>query len=163
MNPLNLTRLNLRSPYMVWESESGFSFKTDSDIYYSVEFDREDSGLDIVAYWFNLINISQKNSHNDEKIQRTVICIIEEFFRQNPDILLYMCDTADNQQAMRARLFIRWFNHYQGHDQFVIRTATVEGDEESNYVALIVQKSHPALESILQLFDSEIGLFQNNK
>ncbi len=27
----------------------------------------------------------------------------------NPDILLYMCDSANNQQAQRSRLFLHWF------------------------------------------------------
>ena len=39
----------------------------------------------------------------------SVVRIIIEFFRANPDILLYMCDNANNQQAQRNRLFLRWF------------------------------------------------------
>ncbi|WP_219817613.1 DUF6169 family protein [Xylanibacter ruminicola] len=43
--------------------------------------------------------MSQEKSPGDIKIQKTIICIIEEFFRKNPDILLYMCSTEDNHQA----------------------------------------------------------------
>ena len=32
-----------------------------------------------------------------------------------------------------------------------------------NYVSLIVQKTNPDLDTILQFFDSEIGMFQENK
>ena len=163
MNPLDLTRLNFRSPYMVWENERGFSFKTDHGIFYSAEFDREISNLNVVAYWFNLTNNSQKNSPNDEKIRETVVCVIEEFFRVNPDILLYICDTANNQQAMRARLFLRWFNKFAESKDFVIKTAEVKSEEESDYVALIIQKSHPSFDDIIALFESEITMFQTNK
>lgn len=50
------------------------------------------------------------------------------FFRQNPDILLYMCSTDDGQQAQRARLFLRWFNGAKQQEQYVIRTTEVKGD-----------------------------------
>jgi hypothetical protein len=162
-SPLNLERLNLRAPYVVWESSGEYLFKTDFGINYSVGFDLEPAGLGVKAYWFNLTNRDLKNSPNDSKLRATVVCIIEEFFKSNPDILLYLCDTAENQQAMRARLFFRWFETYGEKQQFIIRTALVESDEESNYVALIVQRNHPQLETILQLFDSEIGMFQSNK
>ena len=63
MIQLDLTRLNFRSPYQVWEGERGYCFKTDHGIFYTVEFDPEE-------------------------------------FRVNPDILLYMCESGDGQQAL---------------------------------------------------------------
>ena len=36
MNRLDLTRLNFRSPYQVWEGERGYCFKTDHGIFYTV-------------------------------------------------------------------------------------------------------------------------------
>ena len=163
MHQLDLTRLNFRSPYQVWEGERGYCFKTDHGIFYTVEFDPEESGLDIIAYWFNLTNNSHKSSPNDVKIRDTVLCIIEEFFRENPDILLYMCESGDGQQAMRARLFLRWFNQYNKQGQFYIQTAEVKHGKTTDYVALIIQRSHPAFDDIVELFDSEIMMFKSNK
>ena len=97
------------------------------------------------------------------KIRDTVVCIIEEFFHTNPDILLYICDTADNQQEMRARLFLRWFNQYADTQQFVIKTAEIKNKKQSDYIALIIQKTHPAFDDIIALFDSEISMFKANK
>ena len=163
MNPFNLTRLNRLSPYSVWIDTRGLNFKTDYEIYYTVEFDMEDSAFGVTAYWFNLTNNTLQNSPNDEKVQKTIVCIIEEFFRTNPDILLYMCDTADNQQAVRARLFLHWFNKYGKSEDYVIKTAVVHSSEETNYVALILQRCHPSFFEIMQLFEQEIEIFQNNK
>lgn len=163
MNQLDLTRLNFRSPYQVWEGERGYSFKTDHGIFYTVEFDSEESGLDIIAYWFNLTNNSHKSSPNDVKIRDTVFCVIEEFFRVNPEILLYMCESGDGHQAMSARLFLRWFNQYNKNGQFYIRTAEVKNGKITDYVALIIQRTHPAFDDIVELFDSEITMFQRNK
>ena len=78
-------------------------------------------------------------------------------------ILLYICDTANNQQAMRARLFLRWFNKFADSKEFVIKTAEVQSDEAIDYIALIIQKSHPSFDAIIALFDSEITMFKTNK
>ena len=104
MNTLNLNLINAHSEYLVWLSPNGkYLFKTDYDILYAVDFEL-DSNPYFTAYWFNLTNLEHQSSPGDPKIPQTVICIIEEFFRQNPDILLYMCSTEGEQQAQRARL-----------------------------------------------------------
>ena len=106
MNRLNLERINEYAPYKVELIEGQYLFETDNGILYGVS-DPEDMPGGLNSYWFNLANRSHKASPNDWKIRSTIIFIIEEFFHQNPDILLYMCDNANNQQAMRNRLFLR--------------------------------------------------------
>ena len=115
------------------------------------------------AYWFNLSNRSHKASPGDRKIRTTIIFIIEEFFRQNPDILLYMCDSADEQQAMRSRLFLRWFNAYGQQADYYSRTEMILDEDEENYIALIVKRSHPRLQDIIAFFDEQVMMFRANK
>ena len=99
-----------------------------------------------------------------KKIPQTVICIIEEFFRQNPDIMLYMCSTGSNQQAQRARLFLRWFNGYEQQQRYYIKAVEVKGDDKrKDYVALIIQRTNPQLDEIIARFDSEIAMFNDFK
>lgn len=64
---------------------------------------------------------------------------------------------------MRARLFLRWFNQYADTQQFVIKTAEIKNKKQSDYIALIIQKTHPAFDDIIALFDSEISMFKANK
>ena len=161
MLAMNLSRINVRAPYTVWQDGDDLLFKTSHNIIYAVVFDAEITSGN--AYWFNLYNRSGKNSPNDKKLKNTVICIIEEFFRANPGILLYICDTADNRQAMRSRLFLRWFNSSELQSQYVIRVATVMDEHVANYLAMIVQRSNPELEDILRFFDAEIEMFKANK
>ena len=85
------------------------------------------------------------------------------FFRQNPDILLYMCSTDDGQQAQRARLFLRWFNGAKQQEQYVIRTTEVKGDGCIEYIAIIVQRNNSHLDEIIQLFDADIAMFNEMK
>lgn len=162
MNKLNLSQINILAPYPVWYEGAELLFKTDHNILYSAAFELDDM-LNIKAYWFRITNRSGKKSPNDKKVQQTIIHIIEEFFRTNPDILLYICDNANEQQAQRDRLFLRWFNAYEQKKKYVIRTAVVIDEDISNYVALIVPTAHHLLSDILSTFDNEISMFQNNK
>ncbi|MBR5394419.1 MAG: hypothetical protein IK144_04955 [Bacteroidaceae bacterium] len=138
-------------------------FRTDYNILYAVDFEL-DSNLNFTAYWFNLTNLEHQSSPGDKKIAQTVVCIIEEFFRQNPDILLYMCSTEGGKQAQRARLFLRWFNGAEQQKHYVARSVEVRGEEgRKEYVALIVQRSNPQLEEILATFDEETAMFNELK
>ncbi|MBQ6746365.1 MAG: hypothetical protein IJR07_04900 [Bacteroidaceae bacterium] len=163
MNALDLNSISRFSPYRVWMEGSEYRFETDHGILYAVEFIEEPLFNDLHAYWFGLYNRSHVASPGDVKVRATVTCIIEGFFKANPDILLYMCDTADEQQAMRNRLFLRWFNAYARQHDYYIRSELVIDNGEENYIAIIVQRSHPDLQSIINLFDDVIRQFQENK
>lgn len=168
MNVLNLEIVNAHSEYQVFLSQTGkYIFRTDYGILYAVDFELDNNPY-YTAYWFNLTNPKHTKSPNDIKIAQTVICIIEEFFRLNPEVLLYMCSTDNGKQAQRARLFLRWFNGYEQQQKYVIKATDVKGigddDKPSkDYVALIVQRTHPHLDEIIQCFDDEIELFNDNK
>ncbi|MBP3788148.1 MAG: hypothetical protein J6I52_00835 [Prevotella sp.] len=167
MFSLNTSRININAPYKVWSDGDMYRFESDHNIKYLVDFEL-DSNPYFTAYWFNLTNPEHEKSPNDVKIGQTVICIIEEFFRMNSEVLLYMCSTDDGQQAQRNRLFLRWFNGYEQQKKYVIRATDVksvdaEGNPTKDYVALIVQRTHPLLDEILRRFDDEIQLFNDNK
>lgn len=163
MKALDLGNINLLAPYTVAELHGNFLFRTDHGIEYVVSFDEDDNAL-YTAYWFNLTNPSHAKSPSDVKIAQTVICIIEEFFRQNPDILLYLCSTDGGQQAQRARLFLRWFNGAEQQKHYIIRTAEVKGEgTDKEYIAFIAQRSNPRIETLLQYFESEIDIFNEMK
>lgn len=163
MNALDTNRITRIAPYRVWGEAGEYRFETDHGILYAVNFEPESMLGGIPAYWFGLANRSQMASPGDVKIRATVTCIIEEFFRVNPDILLYMCDSANDQQAMRSRLFMRWFYAYARQQDFYIRTEMVVDEGEENYLALIVQRSHPQLQTIITTFDMVIEQFKDNK
>ena len=62
-----------------------------------------------MSYQFCIHNDNHIHGSYDNKISTTIIAIIEEFFLQNLNVLLYICDTSDNREEVRNRLFIRWF------------------------------------------------------
>lgn len=62
MNPIDLSLLNLLSPYTVVLYGDEYSFRTDNNIEYAVEFRFEPGFGGLPAYWFDLSNRSQKAS-----------------------------------------------------------------------------------------------------
>lgn len=161
MNPLDTERLFLECPYPVKQDGNEYTFKSDYDIVYSVDFKEEETFSPIPAYWFDLTNRSHKASPNDPKVRETVIRIIVEFFRTNPDIMLYMCDSANDQQAQRNRLFLRWFTGAEQSRLFYIKTALVIDENIENFIAIIVPRKHIYLDDIIARFDAEIEMFKN--
>ena len=160
MHAFNLTRLNFHSPYKVWIDKGSYKFLTDYGVQYRIEFvENNNIWEDEKAYEFSILNENKKNSPNDSKVKATIQCIIEEFFLTNPDILLYQCETGDSRQAMRARLFTRWFNEFDKRDRFCVKVSILRDEEVDNYIAIIVQKSNPKLNDILRDFDEFIGFF----
>ena len=162
MNTLNLARINELVPYEVWQtSEGDFNFQTDFGVLYRISFRIEQTIWNDGAYEFSIINQNRKSSPNDKNVRDTIFIIIEEFFNSNPNILLYQCETGDNRQAMRDRLFLRWFKEYEHSDKYFVKVSTITAEKVTNYTAMIVEKNNPQLESIIKDFDEFIGFFQN--
>lgn len=109
MNRLLTDRINQHSPYDVEYDDNLLVFTTEYGLTYAVDFD-DDANSYFTAYWLNLRNVYGQASPSDKKVAQTLICIIEEFFMRNADVLLYISSSADGHQAQRARLFMRWFN-----------------------------------------------------
>jgi hypothetical protein len=163
MKELDPQHLFYDSPYPVKLDDGEYIFRTDHDIVYAVSFKPEPFFDPIPAYWFDLTNRSDMASPSDPKVRETVIRIIVEFFRANPDIMLYMCDSANDQQAMRNRLFLRWFTGAEQSKQFFFKSEMVVDEGMENFIAIIVPRSHPYLDDIIKHFDSEIAMFRANK
>ena len=161
MQEFNLTRLNLQSPYKVWIEGGALKFVSDFGVLFRIDFTPNQDIWKNGAYEFGIFNENKKNSPNDKKVQGTIRCIIEEFFLTNPNILLYQCETGDNRQAMRARLFAKWFDEDIIRERFYVNFSVIRDEEIDNYIALIVQKSNPELENIIKTFSEFVGFFSH--
>lgn len=162
MNRLLTDKINEHSPYDVEYDDDLLVFTTEHGLTYAVDFD-DDANPYFTAYWLNLRNVYGLPSPSDKKVAQTLICIVEEFFRQNSDVLLYICSSADGHQAQRARLFMRWFNGAEQLKLYVSRTVEVKGEGKTEYVALLAQRNCPDIDKILLRFDEEVAMFNSMK
>jgi len=146
MNALRLENINLHSPYRVWQTQedSHYYFQTDTGIQYDILFSPDTSIINSGAYTIDIVNRQHVISPVDVKLRQTITAIIEEFFEANGnEVMLYVTETGDGKQMFRNRLFVRWFNLYNLHDKFIIRTAEGRMDGQDNFMAIFVRKENP--------------------
>ena len=156
MNALRLKNINLHSPYRVWQTQedSHYYFQTDLGIQYDIVFEPDTSMISSGAYTIDIVNRQHIASPVDLKLRQTITAIIEEFFEVNGnEVMLYITETGDGKQMFRNRLFIRWFNTYQHHDKYIVRTAEGKMDGQDNFMAVFVRKSNPNSEYIIEVFE----------
>lgn len=162
MIDFSLQHILQNAPYDITLSEVGFIFQTDAGIHYRVSFDEEEIVLGgCKTYQFILYKVENVRAPHDPKIETTVLAIINEFFRSNQHVLLYVCDTSDGKESGRNRLFLRWFERNAAPDQFTIRTASAKVEDETVYIAIIVDNSNPKLQAITDDFDATAEALTN--
>lgn len=153
---LSIDRINEKSNYLVVLTPYGeFNFLTDLGIKYTVCFEAEQPLGGCETYQF-IIRRKQTNTHppHDPKVRQTILTIIQEFFAEHTNVLLYMCDDSDGREANRHRLFLNWFQMNTDHDRFTIRTAHAVIEDKGFYAAIIVENRNPMLNDIIDDFEA---------
>lgn len=150
---LSADKINESSPYWVIPlDEKSFRFRTDNGVVYVVGF-YEDQIFSIEgAYHFYIRNANQKHAANDPKILQVVTAVIEEFFRQEPMVMLYICDPRDHRQAARNRLYLHWFENYINHSDFRMYSESVMYKSVDYYAGLIMRKDNPYYDDVVEAF-----------
>ena len=160
MNKLKLENINRKSPYRVMQMDELphlFYFHTDYDVDYEISIKPNDTFVRSGSYAFDIRNLWGQKSPNDEKVRMTLMAIIEEFFSQNNDVLLYITETEDGKQSFRNRLFVRWFHMYEFHELYHIQTAEGKMDGKMNFMAIIGRLDNPRLQQAINEFEEAVG------
>lgn len=155
INPLSLDRINKKAPYKVeWDKVTGsFDFVTGHGVRISVDFEEDFLIQSDISYQLIIGNSNQKKSPRDNKLQKTVLAIIEEFFHRNQAAVLYICETGDGKQQVRNRLFKYWFDSYEFNTKYSLYTTHIVDDEGiSNFAALILKNDNPKIVDIVTEF-----------
>jgi hypothetical protein len=145
---LSLLSINSQSPYRV-ESVNGYSFTFHTryghtyEAGFTEDYMLSDDGL---VFQFFLSCTDNESPEKDEQVMKTVVAILEEFFKNELVCLVYICDTHDGRQAVRQRLFASWFYDYAFHSRYEFSYKDIIVDEKPYYVSLICAKNNPLLE-----------------
>ena len=163
MNSLSLHAVNASSSYEVSAVNDGcYQFFTDYGVHCTVEFVLDDSLLSHETYHLLIVNVNHQKSPSDVKVRDTIIAIIDEFFIENNTTLLYICETGDKKQALRNRLFERWFSTYERKAQYTFVASSLKDDEGiENYTAIIVRNDNPDLRAIIAEFTETISVLSS--
>ena len=153
MNDLSLDRINKFAPYKVVKTPNDdFWFSTIYGVNYSVAFNEEFELGGCMAYQFGIFNKDNRHTPYDANIQATIVAIINEFFRVNHDVLLYICDNKDKREEARNRLFFRWLKQEDKDNKYCFDTSSAFVEGQEIIVSIIVERNNPQLHGILKEF-----------
>lgn len=160
MNQLSLISINVVAPYKVtMVGNCCYQFFTDYGVHCTIEFVPDDSLMSRETYHLVIVNVNHQKSPSDVKVRDTIISIIDEFFERNNTTLLYICETGDRKQALRNRLFERWFSTFERKAQYTFVASSLKDDEGiENYAAIIIRNDNPELSAIVTEFTTTISL-----
>lgn len=155
MVTLDLQRVNAEAPYKVMPTvrEGYFRFTTDFGVDYIIGFCQEELLDYEETYQFAIINANLQKSPRDRKLRDTVVAFVYEFFAQSDRVMLYFCETGDERQSLRSRLFEWWFKSSHRSEVFFSESATIPDEDGTlNYVTYITRQDNPNLVRISNEF-----------
>lgn len=164
MISLSLEEINAQSPYEVSYAPNGdFVFATSLNIHYLVSFEEEEPLGGCGTFQFVIRKQENQRSPHDAKIELAILAILETFFKEQLNVLLYMCDDSDGREANRNRLFLTWFRKNAEPGRFTIRTASTVIEGKGFYAAIIVESRNPLLQAVIHDFEQTAEALTNGK
>ena len=130
---------------------------------YGVGFIENDPLGGCETYQLSISNQNNIHASYDPDVKNTILTIVEEFFFNNLDGLLYLCDTSDSREAARNRLFLRWFEKYSEPGRFTIKTANAIIEEQGIYAAIIVENRNPLAIAVINDFEVTAQMLTEGK
>lgn len=156
---LSESNINARAPYMTSQvDDMSFIFVNKHGAVYTVGFAPDYSFTDSGVYQFFINNTNNVRSPRDNNVYETIRVIIEEFFTYGQPVMLYICDTSDNRQASRSRLFEIWFHTYSRNDLLTLYSETLAIDNTTYYSSLLLRKDHPRHNEMIAQFHDFISM-----
>ena len=152
---LSAEKLNQRSPYLLSQvNDMAFSFVTDQHICYKVGFHKAKFFMCEGAYLFFIDNTENEHGSYDPKILDVVTLILEEFFSQEPNVMLYICDPTDQRQAARDRLYHLWFYDYARNHEMTLYSDSITFKDTTYYTGILLRHDHPIHDVILTAYQN---------
>ena len=149
------------------ETRNLYSFQTKDGALYNVIFKPSPYvfGEDAVfaPYLYELI-IELENEENigkgtDKRLPFTVYDIFVDFYKRNGDlnICLYICNSSDGRQIVRARKFMYWFRLLNQGGIIYVGDDIKDSDGIIYPVAILMKLNNPYRSQILDAFNNLIS------
>ncbi|MBQ0119423.1 MAG: hypothetical protein KBS42_06660 [Bacteroidales bacterium] len=152
---LSVDNINRESPYWVLQlDDMTFRFVTKNGVRYRVGFYQDPYFLRDKAYHFFIANEEGVSAPKDVDVFKVITCVLEEFFRQDASVMLYICDPRDHREVIRDNLYKRWFQSYAKHETLTLQAEELNFQGYVVYTGMILRKDHPEYEQMLDSYKS---------
>lgn len=161
--------------YFFEQSEANpasFIFKTSFGLLYEIKFqhtpylfvDEPEFSNDIYELSVILAEGSQTKTPPDPAIATTVLAICVAFIEQiGHPIFLFICDSRDGRQAVRARTFDRWFKEAKATRIAKFDGSFPDGQGVDLHISFILQIDHPYYREAVAAFADLIYVYNQPK
>jgi Family of unknown function (DUF6169) len=139
-----------------------YDFQTDNQIIYQVSFKDSSYVFDeyvtqkIEAYEMAIqvvYNPVTQKQRLDGRIPVTIAGIFYDFiYRNKEQIVIYICDSSDNKQAIRNRKFTQWFELFKGNEFIKIDAHIIDYDRVTYFTSVILHCDNPKRQEITEVF-----------
>lgn len=147
-----------------------FTFITDSGVTYILELSTYELGNPFFKNLYSLsfypvTNINKINKPIDDvKIKTTILNILTEFLENNQQgIIQYICDSSDNRQNSRNRLFNKWFNEVDNRESYNKLNLNYETEEIAYNLEFIFSSTSYKIEELKEQISAQMEEFSEYK
>lgn len=157
MNILRKRVFNLPIPYNIQNPSPGeYRFVTDKNLIYWVTFQPLEFPNSGRLYSFAFF--AEGNSDNtgtDNRIEATIVKILQDFWQDDSNVALIVCETDQNSPKARMRLFNRWYRRAEMNGVILKYDCQYEGDDLAIYSSLYYHCDNP----LAKLFVEDFQLY----
>lgn len=100
----------LSTHYQYVKDADGYSFVSDAGVEYYAYFHRHHEIESCLVYEFGF-ECRGERPPADMKIRHTIKAILADFWTDNRDVLLFVCESLDGSSSGRMRLFDIWYRN----------------------------------------------------
>ncbi|MFT4095163.1 MAG: DUF6169 family protein [Niabella sp.] len=94
----------------------------------------------------------------DAKVSKTIENIIERFFHNTQNALIYICSDADEKGMLRYKVFDRWYQKSAYKSVIVkvenIITIKLPGSVQQLYTSFLFHKLNPNYSKLIEIYNS---------
>ncbi len=143
--------------YISDNEKTWYSFVTKNGVHYEVTFLKSPALFhqypDIGGLIYEMsILTAYENPPLDHSVQLTVIEISKDFFNNNRNVLLFVCDSLDDCHLKRKNKFNRWFNNSDIGDDYEKHDGCINESGIEIHNTIILKKDFELKKNILEAF-----------
>lgn len=140
-----------------------YNFVTKNRLLYRVAFVKDETLSTIAAEEIpNIFQIvvDKANSDNeffDSKVSRTIIDIVEKFFRVAENSLIFICSDEGTKGKKRHQTFSRWYKNSPYKEEILKLDNVIHLTLENNidqyvYTSFLVRRDNPNKEKLIKIY-----------
>lgn len=150
--------------YVFDDITSTYNFVTKNNILYRVAFVVDESFSSISGeeiqnvYQLIVEKANEELEPFDAKVSRTIQNIIQRFFQQTENSLIYICSDDDHKSIVRHKIFSRWYKHSKYQEDIIKLDNIIKVDVNLEspqilYTSMMFHKKNTQYEKLISIYN----------